>query len=1136
MRILQKVSVAAVLAILFFGTSAPAVFAQTAGTGALAGTISDMSGAVVADVQVTVTNEATRETRIVTSGPNGNYRVALLPPGSYSVEAKRTGFEVTKQSNVKVNVTEITTLPVLLKIGSVQQSVTVTAAPQLIQTESHALGRVTDTIELNSLPLDNRNFTEILALSPGVAANVTNAGELGHGSQVLMWVEGGRSYDNDYQLNGVDINDAESGGAGLQTGTEPVPSPDAIAEFKVVTSQADASYGYNGGGHINVVTKSGSNEFHGTAFDFFRNTALDANSFFNNLVGQPRGLLKQNQFGGTLGGPVKRDKLMFFVSYQGTRQTNGLGATSTASVVGPPLTDDRSAAALGALFGGQTGSFGGVAIAPDGSNINPAALNLLNLKLPDGSYYLKTPQIITNGEGLSTFSIPATFREDQGVANLDYNQSSKSTISGRFFYSNGDQVDPFAPRSGSNLPGSPLLSHPTYWDLALIHTYAFRSNLLNETRFGFHRVDNNKTAESAYSFSGIGITVPDPQQFDAHPSIYAGPYVTGSTFPIQFVQNNFDFRDTLSYLKGKQSLRFGGEILRAQSYQSKYAYPPYVAFNTFPDFLLGQSAAQNGSPYSNVIESYILAGNVNRHWQAWEPNAFVQDDIKVTSRLTLNLGFRYEHQGPFDDQEHVSTNFYPQLADLNPPASGTLQGYVVSRDFPGSIPNGVTRLSTGTPINETGVNTWGPRLGFAYQIPGLQHVVLRGGYGRYYSRLLSNVLLQLETSPPYALGVDHYGTANADATLQDPFPGVTFQFPSWPAYSPSTSLSPSIVDANVQPGINNAYTLGIQTELPRDFLWEVTYSGRRSNHLKVDQEYNVANLASASDPIRGQTTNTLDNLSLRVPLLGFSVGGVYDPTTIGVLNYDSLQLSLTKRLSKGLQFLASYTFSNSLDNTYGQGGSHETAFGGSLLGIPADPHYSYGPSDFNRRNRLIISYVYALPQFTHANGWGKLVNGWSTSGVVTLQSGQYLTVFDYNSGTIYGLYDDPAQFAPGCSRSQAITKGSVKSKLNDYFNSSCFGTPPNLSDDPTTPAYGLGNTGRGVGYGPGQNNFDLSILKVIPIRESKTIQFRTDFFNAFNHAQFANPGDTTIEDGAFGVISATSVAPRIVQFTLKFIF
>jgi hypothetical protein len=336
--------------------------------------------------------------------------------------------------------------------------------------------------------------------------------------------------------------------------------------------------------------------------------------------------------------------------------------------------------------------------------------------------------------------------------------------------------------------------------------------------------------------------------------------------------------------------------------------------------------------------------------------------------------------------------------------------------------------------------------------------------------------------------------------------------------------------------VDNTYSLNLQTELPHNFLWEIGYSGKRARYLKVDQEYNVANLASPSDPIRGQTTNTLDNLAQRSPLIGFATDGMYDCTSLGVLNYDSLQISLTKRLSKGLTFLASYTFSKSLDNTEGQGDPHESVYGGYLLGIPANPRYGYGPSDFNRPKRLIISYVYQLPQLTHANGWGKLVNGWSTSGVVTLQSGQWLTVWDDNSGSIYGEYGEPAQYAPSCSASQAITPGSVRSKLNDYLNRKCFGTPPNLSDDPTTPAYGLGNTGRGVGYGPGQDNFDISILKAIPIRESTNIQFRADFFNAFNHTQFANPGDTTIQDPEFGVISTTSVAPRIVQFALRFSF
>jgi hypothetical protein len=1113
----------------------PVGLSQTAATGALTGTVTDPGGARIADADVSVTNEATGEVRAATTGADGTFRVPLLPPGNYSLEAKRSGFKLAKRTGISVNVTEVATVPVELEIGSVTQSVTVSGEGPLIQSEDSSLGKVTDEQMVQELPLVNRNFTQILALSTGVASDVTDASTLGRGIRNVMFVGSARSFDNDYQMNGVDVNDYNSGSSGLQTGAFPVPTPDAIQEFKVITSQADASYGFDAGAHVNIVTKSGSNQFHGNAFEYFRNDKLNANNFFNNLTGQPRGELRQNQFGYTLGGPIKKDKLLFFTSYQGTRQRNGVGPTSTASVVGPPLTNDRSAAALGQLFGGQAGVNGGVAVAPDGSNINPVALQLLNLKLPDGTYYIKTPQIITGGQGFSSFSAPGQFREDQFLANLDYLQSSRSSFSVRFFYSDGQQLDPFATRSSSNVPGSPMLTNPHYRDISLGHTYAFNSNWVNDARFGFSRVENVKSSQAPFTQSGVGMTVPDQMSFDKLPLItIAGSYVLGPTFPLKYAQNTFDLRDTVSFSKGKHSFRFGGELMRNQNYFLNFTFNTFYTFLGFPDFLLGASAAQNGSSYSNVFNSTILGGNLDRYWQAWNPSLWIQDDFKVSSNLTLNLGLRYEHQGPPVDKQQINTNFWPSLADPNPPAGGTLAGYVVPNGFPGSLPAGVFRSPNGAPVAYTGDNTLGPRVGFAYRLPQTEHVVLRGGYGIYYSRVVGNVYLQLISNPPYSLEVSSSGTANAAATFQNPFPGVSFNFPSFPAYSPTTSLSFSMLDPNLRPGINQQFSFNVQVESPRNFLWEIGYVGARSSHVQNTMAYNEALLASPTQPIRGQTTNTLANLPLRVPLLGFAPGGQSQVCTCGVANYDSLQASVTKRIGGGLTFLASYTFSKSYDNTFGEGTAVGTEFGGNLLGSRYSPGQGYGVSDFNRKNRFILSFAYQFPKFSKIKELTQVLSNWSTAGVVTFQSGLPITVTDSRAGSIFGLSNELAQFAPSCKASLAETPGSVTSKLNNYLNASCFTTPPNLSSD-LTPAYGFGNSGRGVAYGPDQRNFDLELSKLIPIRESLSLEFRGEFFNAFNTPQFQNP-NSALGTSSFGFVTATSVAPRIVQLALKLNF
>jgi carboxypeptidase family protein/TonB-dependent receptor-like protein len=419
----------AVAAVILAIWIAPLRFSQTPSTGALGGTLTDTTRAVMPGVEITLTNEATGEVRSATSAENGTYSLRLLAPGSYRLEAALPGFKTAVRSAIRISVTETARLDVQLEVGGLSETMNVEASPVMVQQESSALGRVTSEAVISNLPLVTRNFTQILGLSPGITMDVTNASELGRGSGGMVTsrtsVNGARSYDNNFQVDGIDANDFESGDSGTTGGTA-IPNPDAIAEFKVQTAQADASFGRNAGANVNVITKSGTNEFHGSLFEFFRNEALNANNYFFNLAGQKKPVGKQNQFGGTLGGPIQRDRVLFFGSYQGTRQIAGapggnFNANCAATVFSPPLTDDRSAAALGTLFAGQTGQNGGVAIKADGSNINPIALRLLQMKQPDGGYLFRTPQVISRGQpfarqGFSAFSKPCTFDEKQFVA------------------------------------------------------------------------------------------------------------------------------------------------------------------------------------------------------------------------------------------------------------------------------------------------------------------------------------------------------------------------------------------------------------------------------------------------------------------------------------------------------------------------------------------------------------------------------------------------------------------------------------------------------------------------------------------------------------------------------------------------
>jgi len=368
---------------------------QTAATGALAGEIFDPSGAVIPGAEVHLVSPQTGDIASTTSDRAGDFHFLLLTPGTYELQVTKTGFAPLHLANINVTVTETVRLEFHLRLASVTGSVQVSSDPAMVQTDTVALGRVVNQTAVTGLPLVTRNFAQIADLSPGVATGVSNAGELGAGDTALsqitksndgLFVHGARSYDNNFLLDGISVSDVQ--GSASASGGIPIPNPDAIQEFKVQTALYDASYGRYGGANISVVTKSGSDSYHGTIFEFFRNNVLNANDYFLNRTGQPRPPLNQNQFGFDIGGPIKRNKLLFFGSYQGTRQVNALASgqartACTVSLTTPPITNDRSAAALGKLFGGMSGALGGVAVNPDGSNINPVALELLNFKLPN---------------------------------------------------------------------------------------------------------------------------------------------------------------------------------------------------------------------------------------------------------------------------------------------------------------------------------------------------------------------------------------------------------------------------------------------------------------------------------------------------------------------------------------------------------------------------------------------------------------------------------------------------------------------------------------------------------------------------------------------------------------------------------
>jgi len=1118
----------------------------------------DPSGAILAGISVHIVQQGGSLQKSATSDDRGAFSFLQLPPGKYEIQASPSGFEPVL-ATFEIHVTETLRLELHFRLQTRIEQTQVVSDAEMVQSQSSSLGRVVNQETVSTLPLVTRNFAQIASLAPGISAGVYNAGELGLGGTALsqialsndgIYVHGARSYDNNFQVDGISVSDVQGSASG--SGGIPIPNPDIIQEFKVQTGLYDAAYGRYGGANVAVITKSGTNDFHGTAFEFLRNEALNANDFFLSRARQPRPVLKQNQFGFSFGGPIQRDRLMFFGSYQGTRQVNGIAAgqsrvACTASLLEPPLTDDRSPQALGKLFGGQSGAHGGVTIKADGSNINSAALALLNFKLPDGSFLIPTPQTIDPTKdlvqrGFSVFSDPCHFNEDQFSANLDYQVHPNSKIAARFLMAHDDETVTFPGNGGNpsgNVPGFSSPSQSVFTVASLAHTYTFHNAWLNEARFGYVRTDTRTQATTPFKWSDIGVAEGAMSQNNELPSLSVlGSISMASGFPRTIVQNSFVFSDDLSFVRASHILRFGGSLTRLQDNVNLIGLGSFLRFLSWPDFLLGLSATDNGTDVSNVFASFDDFGLTTREFRVWEGSAYVQDDFRLLKSLTVNVGLRYEHLGQFGDRLGRNASFDITKADANPPTNGSAAGYVVGSNFHGNLPPGVSRSDNSFGNAGLGQNTISPRIGFSWSLlPSYRSLVLRGGYGIYYSRPTGQAFYQNILGAPFSVFRLNAGLSNAGATFQSPFPQpfpTPESFPFFPPYSPSSATTIYSVAPAFRPAMIHEYSLNVQNEFHKGWLAEVGYVGTRGLHLVRQRSLNQALSASASNPIRGTFANTLENLSSRVPILGVPPDSLVEMETEGSSWYNALEMSLTKRLSHGLQFLASYTFSKTLDTDGAD--INSTASGNALtLGNQNVSRQRWGRASFDRTHRFVFSTTWNIPG-PPRRSLRAVLGGWSVAAIATIQSGSALTIADTNSMNVFGISEDRAQLSGVCSKGQLVNGGPIQSKLGGYFNNSCFTNPPVIGADGIGTDFG--NSGTGIVDGPGQANLDIAFSKSLPLtwpRENSKVNFRAEFYNALNHPQFANP-DTNLTSPTFGVISSTSVNARVGQLALKISF
>jgi hypothetical protein len=1199
---LLRSRLAAAFSILLLAASVPSLIAQSAGTGALAGTVTDPTGAVVPNVTVTASNTETNQTRTTNTAADGSYKFTLLPPGTYRVRFSAVGFRTSEVPAVTVNVTETPVLDRSLEVGTQSESILVQAEAAVLETQNSTLGTVVGSQSVANLPLTNRNYTQILSMSAGANVSVNNAALLGRGSQDVS-VNGANTNQNNYQMDGVNIDNFAGNGlaadAGIYAGIG-VPNPDALQEFKIQTSTYDASYGRNPGANVNVVTKSGTNTVHGMVYEFFRNTALNSIDFFRNRAGGSKQVLNQNQFGGNFGAPIKKDKLFFFFSYQETRQVNGVGSQGYSTPTLPPIPGgDRSntaafQAALGAAFCPQnhpgnsryTTVNGGMQVACDGSNINPVAINFLQLKLPNGQYYI--PGSTNGGFQLNPISQPAHFTEHQAVANVDYAMNAKQTLSARFFTSQDPQTINFTNANGE-LPGTPATALYANTEAVLKLTSILGNSLVNEGRLSYQR--NLAVFNDGVPFTAtqLGMTPINPAINIMNPITIQGLFNVGGGIGDDVFDptDQFQVSDTISWSHGKHTIRAGFEVEHINwDIVFKGIERGNTTIASFPDFLIGRAGctpgdttcsvatpgATNGSALSNIASCLFCVRSgpdgIIHGYRANNISSFFQDDFKFSSRLTLNMGVRWEYDGNLSDKYGNLTNVWQsQVLSVNTPAQlqgtgpfsgalpttgGTLAGYVVPSNFQGAVPAGVLKSSRNLPVSSgPPLNNFGPRFGFAWQPTVGGKLVVRGGVGMFYDRIGGNLFVHsVEQGNPYAVTLDYAGQAAQPASLQNLFPATPLIFvPRWADFATgkTSNLNLPFIAQNVHTPLVRQYNLGIQWEFVHNWVLDAGYVGSSGINLAdYNHNYNTAMLASPTNPVNGITTNTLANVNLRVPYLGFAASGFQGTGFDGISNYSSLQATVRRQFSHGVTFQASYTWSRDLTDLVGYGANYNDA---------SSLSQQYGQAYFNRPQRFVVNYSWDLP-FGHPRGLvGKLVDGWNLSGVTVAQDGTPLTFTDGRSGSIYGVSGPistaptlntvtfgavnagRAQLCSGATYGSLTSSGGVESRLggasggSGFFNAPSFCAPPAIGN-----GFDYGNSGVGIVLGPGQFNWDASLVKTTRFGERQTLLFRAEFFNAFNHPQFNNPGTAVSTPTTFGVITSSSVNPRLIQFALKYSF
>jgi len=1084
-------------------------------TGSIRGTVIDPSGSIVQSATVIAKQIETGLTRAAVTDHQGEYVLVELPIGHYQLEVQAKGFQKYLQQGISLDVNETATVGVHLRLGAETQQVEVSADATLVQSTVSSLGQTVMEHEILDLPLDGRNFSQLGLLQPGVVPltpGLLEAGGPARQNQAYA-VDGQRPESNNFMIDGADNESSVDGGFVLK------PPIDAIAEFRILTHNASAEFGRNTGSTTNIVTRGGSNSFHGAAWEFLRNDAMDSSDYFTQSV-QP---LKQNQFGATFGGPILKGKTFFFGYYEGFR--NREGETVPATV--PSLAERQGNFAEQCTAGFDA----------SGLCANPQQqLTFFGTPVPFNQMTLFTPidPIATNvlpffplpNNGANGFIATQTLSEnnDQFGLRLDHYLSRTDTLNFRYMYSSGPTTDPLSP-VGANVPGFPVGEDDRAQNFVAQETHIFSPTTIGVARFSYLRnkflLDEHLNHESP---SELGFQY-DPTLPSAAgpPFIQVGGYASVGdpiTGPRNTVQNTLDLSSSLSWIHGRHELKFGGGYRRDQMNALQgIASNGFFVFSTFPysdgfaSFLSGNPVVflQGGGDFSREIRDRAL-------------DVYGQDNYKVSSNLTLNLGLRYELPFPSTENKNRVNLFVPGAqSTVNPRAPAGLR-------YPGDpgVPAGLI------PTQKT---AFAPRVGFAWDPHGDSNTLVSSAYGIFYEPYYTGEGGPLQdpvSAPPYL------------KTQQISFPVNSFANPFYTP-NPFSQAFPEpmtllVVARNLHLPYAQDWNLNIQRSLGADWLFQVGYVGTTGVRLPRFIEGNPAVFVPGVDG-SGNPISNENNVNQRRLYSGCTLAqpnncvysSVGEIASIANSNYNALETSLRKRFSHGLSFLASYTWSHSIDDvsSFNITGSASQPVAGEndLAQNPFDLAAERGRSMFDARHRFVLSYQWILPFLQHSSGWyGHVLGNWQLNGIVTAMSGTPFTVFDSNDVSLQGQAPEISGFSS--NRPNVVgNPNSGPRTAAEWFNVSAF---QQLQPDPLGRFEVFGDEGRNAVQGPGYVNWDASAFKNIRLAESKELQFRGELFNVLNHTNFRLPV-SDIESPTFGQIQS-DVSPRVIQIALKFLF